>query len=113
MQASARAASGASSALKGAQLARHLDQLEKYGKAGFRELQNGRIRYFGELQKAAKQGEMAGRRLVREWDPATNAARTWHETLDHAGRVRIVRPEAGGPKVHYLFDESGSFTGTF
>jgi hypothetical protein len=107
------ARAGASSALQGAQLSRHLAQLEKYGKAGFKELQNGRIRYFGELKTAAKQGEMAGRRLVREWNPATNATRTWHETLDHAGRVRIVRPETGGPKVHYMFDELGNFTGTF
>jgi hypothetical protein len=47
---------------------------------------------------------MAGQCLVREWDPATGATRTWLETLDHAGRVRIVRPETGGPKIHSRFD---------
>jgi RHS repeat-associated protein len=109
----ARGASGASSALNGAQLTRHLDQLEKYGQAGLKELESGRIRYYGELHNAAKQGEMAGRRLVREWDPATNEARTWHETLDHAGQIRIARPETGGPKIHFMFDELGNFTGTF
>lgn len=55
---------------------------------------------------------MAGRRLVREWDLQTRAARTWHETIDHIGRVRIVRPEMGGSKVHYLFDELGNFQGS-
>jgi hypothetical protein len=109
----ARGASGASSALKGAQLNRHLSQLEKYGQAGFKELQNGRIRYFGDVSKATKPGEMMGRRVVREWNPATNSTRTWMETLDHAGRVRIVRPETGGPKIHYMFDAAGTFTGTF
>jgi len=61
----------------------------------------------------AKGRTMAGRRVVREWDPATNRTRTWHETIDHSGRVRVVRPETGGPKVHYMFDESGNFTGTY
>lgn len=30
------------------------------------------------------------------------------ETLDHQGRVRIVRPEMGSAKVRYMFDESGN-----
>lgn len=94
-------------------MTKHLSQIEKYGAAGFKELQNGRIRYFGEVTKASKAGEMAGRRVVREWNPATNGTRTWMETLDHAGTTRIVRPETGGPKVHYLFDAAGNFTGTF
>jgi RHS repeat-associated protein len=105
--------SGASSALNGARLSRHLTQLEKYGKAGFKELQNGRIRYYSELTKASKPGGMAGRRVVREWNPATNGNRTWMETLDHSGRVRIVRPETGGAKIHFMFDELGNFKGSF
>jgi hypothetical protein len=56
---------------------------------------------------------MAGRRLMREWDPSTGRVRTWHETLDRAGRVRIVRPEQGAHPVHYLFDEAGSLVGIF
>lgn len=59
---------------------------------------------------------MVGRRLVREWDPATDATRIWHETVDHAGNVRIVRPDVkvtGGKKVHYVFDALGNLTGTF
>jgi hypothetical protein len=55
---------------------------------------------------------MAGRRVVREWDPATGAQRTWHETLDHQGRIRIVRPETGGTKTHHVFDEQGGYGGT-
>ncbi len=59
---------------------------------------------------------MAGRRVVREWDPATGAKRTWHETLDHQGNIRQVRPDVkmtGGKKVHYTFDRDGNFTGSW
>lgn len=47
---------------------------------------------------------MAGRRVVSEWNPATGQKRTWHETLDHNGMIRQVRPDVkftGGSKVHY------------
>lgn len=111
--AAAKTATGAESAVNGARLGTHLRQLEKYGQGGFRELESGRIRYYGDLSPAAKQGEMAGRRLVREWDPASGATRTWHETLDHSGNVRIVRPETGGSKTHYYFDESGGYGGAW
>jgi hypothetical protein len=56
---------------------------------------------------------MMGRRVVREWNPSTNAARTWMETLDHAGRIRIIRTEVSGTKVHYTFDEAGRLSGVF
>ncbi len=59
---------------------------EYWYEGGFRELESGRLRYYGNLTPAAKQGEMAGRRLVREWDPGTGATRTWHETLDRGSR---------------------------
>jgi hypothetical protein len=103
----------AHNAANAARLNEHLRQLEKYGSAGFKELQNGRFRYFGDLTPPRTPGTMAGTRRVREWDPGTGATRTWFETLDDAGRVRIVRPETGGPKIHYMFDEFGNFTGTF
>jgi RHS repeat-associated protein len=106
-------ATGAESALQGAQLNRHLTQLEKYGAAGSRTLENGRVRYYGNVDPARTPGEMAGRRLVREWDPSSNATRTWHETVDHAGSVRQVRPETGGPKVHYRFDANGNYIGSW
>jgi hypothetical protein len=109
----AKSATGAESALSGALLKSHLRHLEKYGQAGFRELESGRFRYYGNLTPAAKQGEMAGRRLVREWDPASGATRTWHETIDRSGNIRIVRPETGGPKTHYYFDEFGSYGGAW
>lgn len=102
---------GANDASQGALLRKHLGQLEKYGAAGTKELQNGRIRYYGEISIARTPGQMVGRRLVREWNPATDATRTWHETLDQAGRTRIVRPETGGAKTHYLFDEAGNYAG--
>ncbi len=109
-----RSATGpAHNAANAARLTEHLRQWEKYGAAGFKELQNGRIRYYGNLTAPRTPGTMAGFRRVREWNPATGATRTWFETVDHAGRVRIVRPETGGPKIHYMFDEFGNFIGTF
>ncbi|WP_404385022.1 hypothetical protein LL946_04030 [Knoellia locipacati] len=90
-----------------------MSQVEKYGAGGVKELESGRIRYYGEAIQAAKPGEMVGRRLVREWDPTKDFTRTWHETLDGAGNVRIVRPETGGAKVHYSFDEFGQFGGAW
>ena len=108
-----RMASGAESAAQGARLRTHLGQLEEYGRAGFRELPDGRMRYYDPLKPADKAGPMAGARRVREWDPSSDRMRTWFETLDHEGRVRIVRPETGGPKQHYMFDEYGNFTGDF
>jgi hypothetical protein len=100
-------------AANGARLNQHLRQLEEYGAKGFKELENGRIRYYGDLTPASKPGAIAGRRVVREWDPSSGNTRTWMENLDRQGRVRIVRPETGGPKIHYQFDEQGNFTGTF
>ncbi|MGW7275473.1 RHS repeat-associated core domain-containing protein [Streptomyces sp. NPDC054864] len=99
-----------------AQLKDFYEQANKYGKGGVRELSSGRYRFYGEVSPARNPGEMIGRRLVREWDPATGAKRIWHETLDSNGKVRIVRPDVsvtGGLKVHYQFDRNGNFTGTF
>jgi hypothetical protein len=66
------------------------------------------------VAEAHTPGEMKGRRMVREWNPATGEKRTWHETVDHNGNVRIVRPDpslTGGGKVHYHFDENGHYLG--
>jgi RHS repeat-associated protein len=106
------AETGANSALQGARLGEHLRQLETYGQAGFKELENGSIRYYGNLKPASTPGEMSGARLVREWTPETGAKRTWIEILDQSGTVRSVRPETGGPKVHYIFDANGNYIGT-
>jgi RHS repeat-associated protein len=50
----------ASSALQGARLREHLAQLEKYGTQGFKELENGTIRYYGKLKPATTPGELSG-----------------------------------------------------
>jgi hypothetical protein len=105
------AETGASSAANGAQLNEQLRLTEKNGAGGVEELPDGRMRFYGETLPAKTPGEMAGARLVREWDPATGAQRTWYETLDQEGNIRIVRPETGGPKVHYTFGADGSYTG--
>ena len=94
-------------------LGEHLRLLEKYGKSGFKELDNGKIRYYGDISHASKPGPMLGRRVVREWDPETGKSRTWMETVDHSQRVRIVRPVTRGPKTHYQFGDDGKFKGTF
>ena len=72
-------------------------------------MQNGKVRYYEELKPPNEPGTVAGRGMVRECDPATGQKRTWHETLDHRGRVRQIRPvgSPGEPKKHYLFDENG------
>ena len=106
------AESGASSAANGARLNEQLRLTEKYGAGGVKELPDGRMRFYGETTPAKSPGEMAGARLVREWDPATGAQRTWYETLDQEGNVRIVRPESGDPKVHYTFGPDGTYTGS-
>ena len=55
-----------------------------------------------------------GRRYVREWDYLSGKTRGWHDTLDHFGNVRQVRPDTsitGGQKVHYCFNKQGKYTG--
>jgi tetratricopeptide (TPR) repeat protein len=111
-QAASRLAQRAPSALQGEQLREHLRQLQKYGTAGFRELEDGAIRYYERIKPADKVGRMLGARRVREWNPSTGQARVWFETIDDAGKVRIVRPETGGDKVHYFFNEAGEFIGS-
>lgn len=101
----------ASSAANGARLNEQLRLTEKYGAGGVEELPDGRMRFSGETTPAKTPGEMAGALLVREWDPATGAQRTWYETLDQEGNIRIVRPETGGPKVRYTFGADGSYAG--
>ena len=103
----------ASSAAQGARLRQHLRQWDRYGTQGFRQLENGRFRYYGDVRPANNPGDMIGRRLVREWDPATGATRTWHETLDATGTVRQVRPVTDGVKVHHRFDANGNYAGSW
>ena len=109
------AAKGAAQSSKqAADLSRHLRYAEKYGADGVKQLENGRFRYYGEVQPANKAGEMAGRRYVHEFDPASGGSRGWHETVDHAGTVRQVRPELNnGTKTHYRFDSNGNYTGSW
>lgn len=105
---------GAASAKQAADLSKHLGYAEKYGKGGVKELENGRIRYYGEVQPARNPGEMAGARYVHEYDAATGRSRGWLETVDQAGKVRQVRPELNnGSKTHYQFDRNGNYTGSW
>lgn len=102
----------ASSTLDGAKLKDYYRQSEKYGQGGVKELDNGNYRFYGEITPAKTQGEMAGARLVREWDPKTNQTRTWYETLDHSGNVRSVAPKpVTSDKNHHIFDADGNYKG--
>ncbi len=103
---------GAKSAKQGADLSRHLGYSERYGQGGVKDLQNGRLRYYGTIDSARSAGDMSGRRYVHEFNPANGTSRGWHETLDHAGNVRQVRPQLSGDgKTHYIFDSAGRYIG--
>ncbi|UOE39885.1 hypothetical protein MTP09_08085 [Chryseobacterium suipulveris] len=102
--------SGAKSSLNGFRLNQHYSQLEKYGTAGYKDLQNGRIRYYGESTVNKFNDNYF--RMVREWDPSTNLKRTWFETLNSQKQIIQVRPEFGnGVKIHYRFDNNGNYIG--
>ncbi|MHC9084873.1 toxin TcdB middle/N-terminal domain-containing protein [Luteimonas sp. RIT-PG2_3] len=104
----------AQSSKQGADLSRHLSYAQKYGRGGVKELQNGRVRYYGDIIPANKPGEMIGRRYVHEFDAVRGRTRGWHELLDQAGNVRQVRPELNnGRKVHHMFDAVGNYTGSW
>lgn len=93
---------------------KYIEQAKKYGKDHIKELPDGRVRFYGKLKPPKKSGEMAGLRLVREWNPSTGKKRTWFETLDHSGNIRQVRPDVdvtGGKKIHYQFDSNGNYIG--
>jgi len=107
------AETGAASAANGARLNEQLRLTERYGQGGVRDLPDGRMRFYGETTPARTPGEMSGARLVREWDPTTGVERSWYETIDHDGNIRIVRPQTDGPKVHYTFGADGSYTGSW
>jgi hypothetical protein len=86
---------------------------DKYGTGGDRALENGRIRYYGPVQRATGAGELAGRRYVHEFDTMTGCTRGWHEIVDWAGNVRQVRPERSDGSVrHYQFDGNGRYRGS-
>ena len=102
----------AQSAAQYAELKEFYRQAETYGSGGIKQLESGRLRFYGQMKAAGTPGEMSGARLVREWDPMTGNTRTWYETLDSQGTVRSVRPQLDGPKVHYIFDADGNYVGT-
>ena len=77
---------------------------------------DGRFRFYEEIKPAITQGEMAGARHVREWNPETRVKRDWYETIDHSGNIRQIRQSPDitvGVKVHYMFDVDGNYTGSW
>ncbi|HEB6950122.1 TPA: hypothetical protein R0445_004746 [Salmonella enterica subsp. enterica serovar Hvittingfoss] len=51
------------SSLEGARLKEYYRQVEKYGQAGVKELDNGNYRFYGDMTPSRTTGEMAGARL--------------------------------------------------
>ncbi|QDU82507.1 hypothetical protein Pla110_42650 [Polystyrenella longa] len=94
-------------------LTKHFRYAEDVGMGNVRKLSDGRIRYYGRTKPANTPGRIAGTRKVNEINPKNNQSRTWMESVDHQGRVRVIRPETGGAKVHYMFDELGEYIGTY
>jgi hypothetical protein len=87
---------------------------DKYGTGGDKALENNRIRYYGPIQPAHSEGELAGRRYVHEFDTMTGCTRGWHETLDRMGNVRQIRPERRDGMIrHYQFDGNGRYKGSW
>ena len=108
--------SGADNIADAAKLKEYYRQAEKYGTGSIKELDDGRFRFYEELKPARTQGQMAGARHVREWNPYTGLKRDWYETLDYNGNIRQVRPDpniTGGVKVHYMFDSEGNYIGNW
>ena len=108
--------SGADNVADAARLKEYYRQAEKYGTGSIKELENGRCRFYEKLKPARTQGEMAGARHVREWDPYTGQKRDWYETLDHSGNIRQVRQDPNlteGIKVHHMFDADGKYIGSW
>jgi len=102
----------AASSLQGAKLKEYYRKAEKYGQGSIKELNDGRFRFYGTTTPAKTSGEMAGARLVREWDPKTGQTRTWYETVNHSGNVRSVAPKpVTGDKNHRIFDKDGNYQG--
>ena len=108
--------SGADNIAEGAKLKEYYRRAEKHGTDSIHELDDGRIRFYEKIKPAKTEGEMAGARLVEEWNPDNGNIRVWYETLDHFGNIRQVRPDprvTGGVKVHYGFDASGKYIGNW
>lgn len=95
-----------------AQLKQYLEYAKEYGTGGIKYLENGRYRFYESIKPARTPGEMQGARIVHEWDPISGCTRTWNETIDHFGRVRIVAPKPPtGPQNHRIFDADGNYQG--
>lgn len=94
----------------GADLNRHLYYCDKYGASNVRYLENGSIRYYGDLKLARTSGTMIGQRYVHEFNMDIGRSRGWFETLDIDMNVRQVRPQFNSNiKMHYMFNEYGNF----
>jgi len=108
--------SGADNIVNAIRLKEYYTQAEKYGTGSIKELENGRVRFYGKLKLARTKGEMVGARYVREWNPDTGYKRDWYETLDHNGNTRQIRPNTNitdGIKVHYRYDADGNYIGNW
>lgn len=65
---------------------------------------------YGKFKNARTPGEISGARKVKEIAPS-GKTRSWYESYDHQGTVRIVRPFDGRGYRHYIFGRNGKYVG--
>ncbi|GEM_PF-6098353 len=68
----------------------------------FRNLPDGRVRYYEKEALAVKLGPTRGRSHVTEWNPNTGQVRVWEETYDHMGKVNRVHPKMNNGEIFEL-----------
>ncbi len=76
-----------------------------------KKLADGRIRQYEKFKVSRTPGKMAGAQRVKEFNPATGKTKSWYQTVDHAGKVRQVRPFDGKGYRHYKFNTKGKYIG--
>lgn len=76
-----------------------------------KKLADARIRQYEKFKVSRTPGKMAGSQKVREFNSLTGKARSWYQTVDHAGKIRQVRPFDGKGYRHYTFNSKGRYTG--
>ncbi len=55
-------------------------QAQEYGAGSVKELSDGRFRFYRKMSPARTQGEMAGARYVREWNPQAGVKRGYNDS---------------------------------
>ena len=94
---------------------RDLQYTEEYATRDRIELQDGRIRYYGEADPPRTPGRTVGTAYVHEYDPSADITRGWMESYNANGDVIQVHPKHVNSETvdlpHYMFDDGGEYVG--